>query len=63
MVSSCVSPRPPPNVKLLGETSTSNPGVIAVPEAVQLVASVRLFRTVRVQVQFVGAIHVSPPEG
>ena len=51
IVSSCVSPRPPLKVKLLGETSISNPGVIAVPEAVQLVASVRVFRTVRVQVQ------------
>ena len=51
MVSSCVSPRPPVKLKLDGETSTVNPGVIAVPVAVQLVADVTVLRTVRVQVQ------------
>ena len=52
MVSSCVSPRPPVKLKLDGWTSIVNPGVIAVPVAVQLVPDVYVFRTVRVQVQF-----------
>src|SRR6185437_14463057 len=51
MVSSCVSPKPPVKLKLDVETSTVNPGVIAVPVAVQLVAVVSVLRTVRVQVQ------------
>src|SRR5437660_11258316 len=44
MVSSCVSPRPPVKLKLDGETSIVNPGVIAAPVAVQLVADVRVLR-------------------
>ena len=44
IVISLVSPRPPLKVKLLGETAILNPGVIALPEAVQRVAWVRAFR-------------------
>ena len=51
MVSSCVSPRPPLKLKLDGWTSIVNPGVIAVPVAVQLVPDVSVLRTVRVHVQ------------
>src|SRR5262249_3661789 len=51
IVSSCVSLRPPPKLKLDGETSIVNPGVIAFPVAVQLVPDVTVLRTVRVKVQ------------
>src|ERR1043166_9795442 len=47
IVNSCVSPRPPPKLKLDGETSTVNPGVIAFPVAVQLVGDATVLRTVR----------------
>src|SRR5262245_66133307 len=51
IVTSCVSPRPPVKLKLDGWTSIVNPGVIALPVAVQLVGDAIVLRTVRVQVQ------------
>jgi hypothetical protein len=51
IVSTCVCARLPVKLKVDGTTLTVKPGVMAEPVAVQLVGTVLVLRTVRVQTQ------------